>query len=306
MYVDLLKEEYVRSQKATGTTTYFKNKDIRVVEYFSYTPANSTDANKFASEFQAKIDAAIEAGTSFKELVTGENGLEFAWKVQKLDDLAKEFAMINKLATEGKGVNEDEQYPLPTAYAAAVKAAELKYVNDSNYGFRDIYTANGKANFDASEISEAKEKLNSYSSNGTQSIYKGYYAKQLDVLNTTYYTKTYYTADSTSLISSSVVDALEDWDKLYNGSAYLDVNNTGTPVYKNGSTYYVISATKIDDNSSDADIKVACQQLAKYNSNVKNAIYYYLTSLTEEGKLSIHYQDVYDYLNSTYSYGEED
>lgn len=308
LYIDLLKEEYVLTQRASASATYYTNKDVRKVQFFSYTPANSSEASKYAQLFQNAVDASIEAQEDFKTLVTKDGGLEEQWKLKQLEDLAKDFAMINAKAAGFKGatpsaVNEDSEYPLPTKYANEVKAFELKYADDTVYGFRDIYTT---TNYDSTEKSEVTSKLNSFSNNGTQSIYKGYYQKQLEIISANYLTEKVSTSDHSSVISSTVNKAIEDMDSLYKDTGYVDVYETETAVFKNGSVYYILHVEEIKDSSSLDLKKEAAEALAGVSSNVKNAIYYYLTSLTEEGKLTINNQDIYDYLNETYSYGEED
>lgn len=303
-YLELLNEEYILSQRAgTVNTSYFKNKQVRKVQYFKYTPSNSADANKFAEKFQTMVDVAIQQGKSLKEIATEANGLEHEWKLYQLENLAKEFAMINTIAHEGHAVNEDPKYPLPAEFASSVAAFEQDYENDSVHGYRDVY--NHKEDYDADKIAEVKTKNVSYSDGGKKSIYEGYYQKQLEIIRSTMFTELVSTTDGTDVISSTVQDKIEDMDSFYKESKYIDVYETGSAVFKSGDSYYIVYAEKVEDSSSLDLRKEGAEALATVSSNVRNAIYYYLTSLTEAGKLEVTNQAIYDKLNSTYNYGEE-
>lgn len=309
-YVELLKEEYILSQRAAASSTYFKNKDVRRVQYFTWTPANSNERIKWADLFQTQVDEAIENEVSFEELVKGEGGLEEQWKLKQLKDLADDFALINARAAgvlgEAKAVNEDEDYPLPATYSEVIVAYEKseEVVNDETKGFRNIYVEN---DYNETQKAEVKTKIATYSANGTQSIYYGYYQKQLSILKTSMFTEKVTTSDSASTISTDINNAIEDLDPLYKETNYLDVTESGTVILKSGSANYIVYATAISDDAAEkatADEKDAARELAKTSTNVKNAIYYYLTELTNAKKFEVNNQDVYDYLNATYGYGE--
>lgn len=307
IYNDLLKEEYILSQRAASSSTYFKNKDVRVVQYFSWTPNNSNERIKWADTFQQAVDGAITTSTSFEDLVKRAGGLEEQWKLKLLKDLADDFAMINTRAFNGTAVNEDAEYPLPEAYSAAVIAYEKSadVVNHESKGYRDVYNLD---TFNESQKAEVTSKLNNYSNNGANSIYDGYYQKQLEILTRSLFTEKVATADSASIINSKINTAIKDLKPLYAGSNYLDVTESGTVILKADSTNYIVYVTEITDNEAEkatADEKKAAKELAKVSSNVKNAIYYYLTELTSAGEFVVNNQDVYDYLNATYGYGDD-
>ncbi len=318
LYLNLLNEEYILSQRANdgASTSYFTGKKVRKVEYFRFTPANSSEATKYSQDFEEIIAANLALATpeTFKTLVTKDGGLEDQWKLKQLKDLAKDFAMINAKAAgydslTPVAVNEAAEYALPTKYATSVKNYELEYANDTIYGFRDIYSAGNT--YDVTQKGEVKTKLDTYSSSGTKSIYKGYYLKQLDIITTNYFTEKCTTSDNAAVINSTVNTALEDMKKMYKTTggvttSYIDLYETDTAVFKADSAYYVMTAVAINDSSTAAEKKEAAKVLAEVSSNVKNAIYYYLTDLTEKGKLEINNQDIYDYLNETYNYGKED
>lgn len=314
-YTDLFNEEYILSQKAGSSTSYYTNKDVRKVAYFSWNPDTSTEREQYADQFQDYVDANLDK--DFKTVVTGQGGLEEQWKIKKLKDLAKDFAMINASAkgynTAVKAVNEMAEYPLPAAYESVIVAYEKTIAADSKYGFKDIYTVaviDASKDDKATEFAEVKEKLNTYSDSNSHSIYEGYYQKQLAIINEKYYVEQTYTSDSSSVIDSTVTDAIESLTAMYeNGSTktnYLDLASSGTVVFKSGDVNYILSAEKVNDSSSAADKKLAAKELAKASSNTKNAIYFYLTDLAENGKFEINNQDVYDYFNETYGFGEED
>ena len=325
----LLKEEYVRTQKgydADGKiiTSYFSStKKFRNVEYFEFTP-ELKDRLEFNNKFTTAIKEFDQDSDTFRTFVYDTLAVE--WKCKQLDDLAKDFALIN-----GKAglVNEDSEYPLPAVYTTAAEASELAWeTGDEKYSYRPIYTAEDRAELTAEQIEEVKEKLNEYSNSGKQSIYKGYYLKQLAIVTADFYHKSTYCTESSNVINATVTNAI----KSVNDYKYsfgdgdnkttlniLDINKTGSPVYKSGDTSYVIYSSELDftaqqqgESQEDFEARVqpqvieACKVLATSSSNVKNCWYYYLTELENSGKFSVNWQDVYDYLNTTYSFGEKD
>jgi len=199
-------------------------------------------------------------------------------------------------------VNND----LPDYYKVKVSEFEENWKHDETYGYKDVFDG---TTWDSTIVSNVKSKLNTYSSNGTKSIYDIYFEKQLDILTTSYFTDAVKTSDNGNVISATVQDVIEDLEEkniYHEGTSYIDVYDTDTVVFKYSSDYYVLTAVEIDDKSSLEDRYEAAEALAKVSSNVKNCFYDYLTELTADEKLEIHNQDLYDYLEKTYGYGEED
>lgn len=307
-YIELLNEEYILTQRAANSSFYFTNRNVRKVQYFSWTPTNSSERIRYADIFQNYIDAGIVAEKDFESLATGAGGLEEQWKTKQLKDLAEDFAVINAYAadffgTGAKAVNENAEYPLPAAYSATIIAYEksAEVAAHETKGFRNVYAPN---TYNESQKEEVKNKMLSYSNSGAHSIYEGYYQKQLEIINNKLFKKTIGSSDSSTIISSTINDAIIDVSPLYKNTNYIDITESGTMILKSESNNYVITVEKIDDDSDAAEKKIAVKELAKASSNVKNCVYFYLTSLSESGQFEVNNEDVYNYLNKTYGYGE--
>ncbi len=323
--LDILKEEYIRTQLGSnddGTikTSYYEAKKIREVKYFSVATADNAERLKYSNKFEAEFTVNDDLETVALEK------LENVWKIKKLEDLAKDFAMINQNAHDALSDHYETYFGAnwsDNAVLYAAQQAENTYKDDEEYGYRDIYTVEGREALTKEKISEAKEKLSTYSDSGKYDIYKGYYLKQLDILNTKYFSKVVYTTDGGSVINSSVTTAIKNYttDSSYlshkstasiSNTCYIDPNKNGNEIYKDGTTCYVIEAKVYDSDvwtsaaTSDESLIEANRALAKIASNVSNCWYYYLTELKAAKEFETNWKEIYTYLNETYSYGEKD
>lgn len=303
IYLELLKEEYIITQhpeylKSTQTsseTAYSAYSKVKYVEYFSYTPTKSSDANKINEQLEKSLNDLLATKTEnklvtkdeFKNLVT--TSFEPVVRQYELDNLAKEFAKID--------------YKNPTD----------KYLN--------IYDQKEKEKLSKAEVSEAESLINSYSGNGSYSIYDGYDLKQLDVNSKLYYKDSVVSTKSSTVINTSIDGKLKlANDKLAEAlteNGFLDYYNNDNPLFKLDGTYYVVrvetiynhkyvAETKESLSSSDAALLDAVELLATHSSYTSNTIKFYLDQFYEAEKLTLHNEEVYEYLKSTYNFNIED
>ena len=261
---EFLNEEYILDQKSV----YFENKLIRQVQYFVFKPLTYAAADKYSDLFENAVQG-IGSG-DFKQLVLGTGGLDEQWRAQKLDDEAKDFALID--------------YTKSTAYASLYK----------NIFDTSSYTSTVQASI-TSEVTE-------YSSSGTQSIFRGYELAQKALQNAFYYYDKVGTNEGSTLIYSDLDE------KIFkaNGSVALDAN--GYLLVQSGSdaichlssdgNYYIVKVNVIKSDSSLADKRLGAKALANNTSNTKNAIPYYL----EKYGVTVHEEDLYNYIDETYDY----
>ena len=309
IYLELLKEEYIITQhpeylKSTQTsseTAYSAYSKVKYVEYFSYTPTKSSDANKINEKLEASLNTLLDSKNAaddkmvskaeFKELVTTD--FEPVVREYDLEALTKEFAKID--------------YKNPTE----------KYLN--------IYDATEKAKLSKSEISEAETLINSYSANGSYSIYDGYDLKELNVYSKLYYNDMVVSTKSSTVINTNIDSKLKlANDKLAESlteNGFLDYYNNGNPFFKLDGTYYIVRVQPIYNHkyvaakdgkeaavltSSNEALLDAVELLATHSSYTSNTIKFYLDQFYEAEKLTLHNEEVYEYLKSTYSFNIED
>lgn len=303
IYLELLKEEYIITQhpeylKSTQTsseTAYSAYSKVKYVEYFSYTPNKSSDANNINEKLETELDKLLATKTEnklvtkdeFKTLVTEE--FEPVVKEYDFANLVKEFDKID------------------------YKKKAESYLN--------IYDADEKAKLSKAEISEAESLINSYSSNGSYSIYDGYDMKELDIENKMYYNEMVVSTKSSTVINSNIDGKLklanDKLDDVLTENGFLDYYNNGNPLFKLDGTYYMVrvetiynhkyvAETKESLTSSDAALLDAVELLATHSSYTSNTIKFYLDQFYDAEKLTLHNEEVYEYLKSTYSFNIED
>ncbi|MBQ9730694.1 MAG: hypothetical protein IJV94_01045 [Bacilli bacterium] len=307
IYIELLKEEYIITQhpeylKSTQTsseTAYSAYSKVKYVEYFSYTPAKSSDANKINEQLEKTLNSVLETKNKmsgdaklvtkneFKLLVTGQ--FEPVVRKYELENLDKEFAKID--------------YKHPTD----------DYLN--------IYDQKEKEKLSKAEVSEAETLINSYSNNGSYSIYDGYDLKQLSINSKKYYNDAVVSTKSSTIINTSIDGKLKlANDKLADAlteNGFLDYYNNDNPLFKLDGTYYIVrvetiynhkyvKATKESLSSSDEALLDAVELLATHSSYTSNTIKFYLDQFYEAEKLTLHNEEVYEYLKATYNFNIED
>ena len=307
IYLELLKEEYIITQhpeylKSTQTsseTAYYANSKVKYVEYFSYTPTKSSDANKINENIESALNKVLDTKNKmtgdekrltkdeFKLLVTAQ--FEPVVKEYDFANLTKEFDKIDYK-----------------------KKAE---------GYLNIYDEAEKAKLSKAEISEAESLINSYSSNGSYSIYDGYDMKELEIKNKKYYNDMVVSTKSSTVINSSIDGKLklanDKLDDVLTENGFLDYYNNGNPLFKLDGTYYMVrvetiynhkyvAETKESLTSSDAALLDAIELLATHSSYTSNTVKFYLDQFYDAEKLTLHNEEVYEYLKSTYSFNIED
>ncbi len=307
IYLELLKEEYIITQhpeylKSTQTsseTAYSAYSKVKYVEYFSYTPTKSSDANKINEQIEKALDTVLEIKNKmsgdakvvtkdeFKLLVTSQ--FEPVVRKYELENLDKEFAKID--------------YKHPTD----------KYLN--------IYDQVEKEKLSKSEIADAESLINSYSGNGSYSIYDGYDLKQLTINSKEFYKDAVVSTKSSTVINTNIDSKLKlANDKLADSlteNGFLDYYNNGNPLFKLDGTYYIVrvetiynhkyvASTKESKSSSEAALLDAVELLATHSSYTSNTIKFYLDQFYEAEKLTLHNEEVYEYLKTTYNFNIED
>jgi len=301
--IDMMKEEYVRVNKAESSTSFYKLRDIREVSYFKFEASDVSDESEYIRKFKNIInenEVKTDGKQSFEDLV---GSFEKEYKIYKLKQLAKDFALINAKA----GVANPD-FPLPEGYDD-VLTYEASIKNNEDYGYKDIKDSD----LEKEEVEEVETKLSEYSNSGAHSIYKGYYEKQLEILTASYMTEVVYTSETGNCIDSTVSDALEDYSQYTIGSDddkvttnFIDVKGNGSPCYMSGTTFYVIYATKLAADGSfnddkDSEIK-ALRKLVNVSSYSKKCIEENIQKLADDEVFSVHNQDIFDYLEETYNF----
>ena len=307
IYLELLKEEYIITQhpeylKSTQTsseTAYSAYSKVKYVEYFSYTPTKSSDANKINEKIESELNKVLE----IKNKMTGEDKKltkdEFKLLVtSKFEPVVKEYDFAN-LTKEFDKIDYK-------------KKAE-SYLN--------IYDETEKAKLSKAEISEAESLINNYSNSGSYSIYDGYNMKELDIKNKMYYNDMVVSTKSSTVINSNIDGKLklanDKLDKVLTENGFLDYYNNGNPLFKLDGTYYMVrvetiynhkyvASTKESLTSKDAALLDAVELLATHSSYTSNTVKFYLDQFYESEKLTLHNEEVYEYLKSTYSFNIED
>lgn len=307
IYLELLKEEYIITQhpeylKSTQTsseTAYSAYSKVKYVEYFSYTPTKSSDANKINEKIESALDKVLD--------------------------------IKNKMSGDAKRLTKDEFKLLVTSqFEPVVKEYDFanltKEFDKIDYkkkaeGYLNIYDEVEKAKLSKAEISEAESLINSYSSNGSYSIYDGYDMKELEIKNKKYYNDMVVSTKSSTVINSSIDGKLklanDKLDDVLTENGFLDYYNNGNPLFKLDGTYYMVrvetiynhkyvAETKESLTSSDAALLDAIELLATHSSYTSNTVKFYLDQFYEAEKLTLHNEEVYEYLKSTYSFNIED
>ena len=307
IYLELLKEEYIITQhpeylKSTQTsseTAYSAYSKVKYVEYFSYTPTKSSDANKINEKIESALNKVLDTK--------------------------------NKMSGDEKRLTKDEFKLLVTAqFEPVVKEYDFanltKEFDKIDYkkkaeGYLNIYDEAEKAKLSKAEISEAESLINSYSSNGSYSIYDGYDMKELEIKNKKYYNDMVVSTKSSTVINSSIDGKLklanDKLDDVLTENGFLDYYNNGNPLFKLDGTYYMVrvetiynhkyvAETKESLTSSDAALLDAIELLATHSSYTSNTVKFYLDQFYEAEKLTLHNEEVYEYLKSTYSFNIED
>lgn len=307
IYLELLKEEYIITQhpeylKSTQTsseTAYSAYSKVKYVEYFSYTPTKSSDANKINEKIESALNKVLDTK--------------------------------NKMSGDEKRLTKDEFKLLVTAqFEPVVKEYDFanltKEFDKIDYkkkaeGYLNIYDEAEKAKLSKAEISEAESLINSYSSNGSYSIYDGYDMKELEIKNKKYYNDMVVSTKSSTVINSSIDGKLklanDKLDDVLTENGFLDYYNNGNPLFKLDGTYYMVrvetiynhkyvAETKESLTSSDAALLDAIELLATHSSYTSNTVKFYLDQFYDAEKLTLHNEEVYEYLKSTYSFNIED
>lgn len=303
IYLELLKEEYIITQhpeylKSTQTsseTAYSAYSKVKYVEYFSYTPKKSSDANSINEKLEAELDKLLATKTENKSVTRDE----FKTLVtEKFEPVVKEYDFANLVKEFDK----------------------IDYKKKAE-SYLDIYDAAEKAKLSKAEISEAESLINSYSSNGSYSIYDGYDMKELDIENKMYYNEMVVSTKSSTVINSNIDGKLklanDKLDDVLTENGFLDYYNNGNPLFKLDGTYYMVrvetiynhkyvAETKESLTSSDAALLDAVELLATHSSYTSNTVKFYLDQFYDAEKLTLHNEEVYEYLKSTYSFNIED
>lgn len=304
IYLGLLKEEYIitqhpeylKSTQTSSSTAYSAYSKVKYVEYFSYTPKKSSDANKINEKIESALNKLLEGKAEgykvtkeeFESLVVNE--FEPVIKAYDLENLNKEFEKID--------------YKNPTD----------KFLN--------IYDEAAKEKLTSSEISEAESLINSYSSNGSYSIYDGYSLKELDIANKKYYNEMVVSTKSSTVINTNIDGKLKlANDKLADAvteNGFLDYYNNDNPLFKLDGTYYMIRVETIYNHKYNPDVEGksesssqdalldAVELLSTHSSYTANTIKFYLDQFYDAEKLVLHNEEVYEYLKSTYNFNIED
>ncbi len=337
--LQLLNEQYILSQKAS----HFSSTRIRKVEYVALpTTGVDSDDTTLLAQYEAKLNQYISTDDydSFKALVVE---IESIYNEYKLKKLAEDFAIINYKAQAMTLM--DKTYAGNDPYDYLAKSYEYDYMNkyiniyDSakrykqvptftctpncvvtvayvedilgNYESTDGVTFNAVTPYLSSEVDAVKSKITSYSSSGTQSIYVGYETRQLNIMNSKYYTEKVglnTTSFGTTITTDIDTQVFKTWGDVklatvsIGGTDYptqfLDFSGTNKAIFKNNGTYYIVKVTNINADSDAALKAEGAKSLATISANVKDALKYYFG----EYNLSIHEEDLYTYLNTNYGY----
>ena len=145
--------------------------------------------------------------------------------------------------------------------------------------------------------------------------------KELEIKNKKYYNDMVVSTKSSTVINSSIDGKLklanDKLDDVLTENGFLDYYNNGNPLFKLDGTYYMVrvetiynhkyvAETKESLTSSDAALLDAIELLATHSSYTSNTVKFYLDQFYEAEKLTLHNEEVYEYLKSTYSFNIED
>ena len=306
IYVQLLKEEYILTQKES----YFKDKRIRKVQYFKFNGDTQIEIENMRQDIEDAIDDSL---TNNKGVISEEEfkrlaEKEFQPSIEKslLDKAAKDYAIINDKA-------KDDMDEFEKKYSGDFKLD--KYLS-GNENLEEKDKLNEK------QRDEVKSAYNNYTNNGLYTKEYGYELKKIDAKNNIGYGEGYLTSDdnSTTVINSEV-DTLIKKPKLEDhiinhtvkgddgkdtevATNLLDATGAGSKVFKKDDGYYVVRVEEINENTKDAKDKIAgAAALTKNTTNVKNAVAYYLDQ--EQYKVNIHEETLYNYLKDTFGFDKE-
>ena len=183
------------------------------------------------------------------------------------------------------------------------------------------YAPNFNLKLSKSEIADAESLINSYSNNGSYSIYDGYDLKQLAINSKEFYKDAVVSTKSSTVINTNIDSKLKlANDKLADSlteNGFLDYYNNDNPLFKLDGTYYIVrvetiynhkyvASTKESKSSSEAALLDAVELLATHSSYTSNTIKFYLDQFYEAEKLTLHNEEVYEYLKTTYNFNIED
>ena len=339
--LSLLNEQYMLDEKANS----FSTTRIRKVEYVAIpTTGNDSDDATLLAQYEAKVATYVSTSTyaSFKALAIE---LEDIYNQYRFDKLAEDFAPINfKALSMTVG---DKTYAGSDPYDYLAKADEFDYTDR----YINIYSATkrykqiptfacdaGGANcvvtvayvedilgdyefdgaayvavtpYQKSEVDEVKNKINSYSNSGAQSIYMGYETRQQTIFNAKYYTEKVglnTTAFGTTINANIDTQLFKAWGDVKKATltvggtdyetSFLDYFGTNKAIFKTDGSFYLVHVTNINTDSDDALKAEGAKALATVSANVKDAIKFYL----EEYNLMVHEEALYDFLGSNYGF----
>ena len=290
IYLQLLKEEYILTEKAN----YFQDKRIRKVQYFKYTPSTTSEAETIRKNIEDKLDETLNEKNGvlsegdFRDL-SHEFFQTYVDDVN-LDKAAKDYAIIND------SQNKDEREEKYTG-----KFLLDKYLNEAEY-----------KNLTDKQKEEVKTAYNSYTNNGVYTKEFGYELKKIEAKSNLGYAEGYLSSDdSTTSVVNSEIDTLIKKPKLEDHiithkvgendvkTNLLDATGSGSKVFKNESSYYVVRVEEINDKTENANDKVdGASALTKNTTNVKNAVAFYL----EKNNVNIYEETLYNYLKDTFGF----
>jgi len=342
VYVELMKEEYILTVKPS----YFKetSKQIRKVQYFSWTPSDAIVASNIADDFEDQLHAAMTNGTSYDELSDAEfktlvtSTFENTTKFYQYKDLAKDFAAINTDPTADIAANYYDQTFYDKTYKNVFEYAQFDYdsLTDTNASGSTEDEKNAKYielfnKYTAAEKTNFTTLYSTYSNSGAYSVAHGYDLKKLAIKGTTNYVEKVGTSDDTSgTIINSNIDTrllktsynsnlkLVDYDAS-NKTSFLDYYDNDTIVFVESGTYYIVKVSIINADvlleendsgvlsataTSNIELAIEGAQALAKSSTNTKSAISYYLELETDDL--IHDQDLYDYLESTYGYSIED
>ena len=284
IYTQLLKEEYILSQK----TSYFSNdsKRIRSIQYFAFTPNDANQASLIQEQLEGKLSDSKMSSKDFKTLA--ETTFQNIVVESEMDKIAKDYAIIN-YKPESEMTEVEKKY----------KDLAINIYDGSEYT-------------DAQKT-KVKEAMGTYTNSGAYPKEYGYYLKQLEARTNLHYTEKTVTNDNSGSAIASAVDTklFKTNSESLEKSNFLDFTDRGNKVFKAGEdgTYYVVRYNIIDDELLKKENKTVEEQkqlvdaanaLTKNSTNVKNAITYYL----EDKNVNIYEEGLFNYLKETFGFGK--
>lgn len=164
-----------------------------------------------------------------------------------------------------------------------LEAAKIGTTNDTTKSIEAKYT-NSNSYPVAYGVERAKANIDS----------TNYYVKKV-ILSTD---STFSTVVKDKLFASTVASTLITIGE----HTYLPSPNNSTSIYLADNTrHYVVRVRIIDENSTTADKQEAAKVLAKSKLTTASVILHYL----EKYSVSIHEEDLYDYIKETYDYPQD-